>query len=463
MAPTPDLRTYLRSLSAETLAGLLYEQAERDQGLRAELEQRAARDCHGDSTVAAAHKLLDDAPPRSGSSGLNGDGGGEGFDHATTMSAVLDTMQRLLDGGSRADLAPLALRTVDKLGAELGADPAGTAGSELERAIDLYARACRAHPPAPAALADWLLEVAFERPNWPRIDLPPFAGALGESGLRRIKSAVDTMLADDACTGRRRETAERLLEQLAETSGDVDTLVEMLSRKLPRLDVSLRIVRVLRGAGRHAEAIAHAASALGPGKGPLRAPVVDALAETYHEVGQGDEALTLRRNEFRRAPDYDGYLALREAATGLGCWESERVAATELLTARAAADPTGADDLVRALLAEGEAEQAWQAADRYGASLELRLELARDREAENPAEVIGVYRSHVEELIAHRDVAGYRQAARQLRKLRTLHKRADKAEEFGAYLAELMETHKRKTRLLAEVRNARIALPKVSR
>ncbi|WP_246076481.1 DUF6880 family protein [Amycolatopsis cihanbeyliensis] len=461
MAPTPDLRSYLRSLSTETLAGLLCEQAERDPRLRGELEQRAARDGQGDSTVAEAHKLLDDAVPDRPRG--DGPGGPDGVDHATTMSAVLDTLQRLLDGGSRADLAPLALRTVNKLGADLGTDPAGTVRSELERAIGLYARACRAHPPARGALADWLLEAAFERPNWPRIDVTPFAEALGESGLRRIKSAVDTVLADDSCTGQRRTTAERLLEQLAEASGDVDTLVEMLSRKLPRLDVSLKIVRVLRDAGRHTEAIAHAASALGPGKGPLRAPVVDALAETYHEVGQEDEALTLRRNEFRRAPGYDGYLALREAATGLGCWASERPAATELLAERAAADPALADDVVRALLAEGEADQAWRAADRYGGSLELRLELARGREAEHPAEVIDVYRSYVDELIAHRDVAGYRQAARQLRKLRTLHKRADKAEEFSAYLAELMETHKRKTRLLAEVRNARIALPKVTR
>jgi hypothetical protein len=407
----PALRSYLHSLDAESLAGLLCEQAARHPQVRRELETRAGLNGVQGGDVAEAHRLLDDAVP------ADLEPHGEGFDLATKMSAVLDTLQRLLDAGTQADLSPLARRTVDKISFALGDldDASGAVGAELGRAVTLYARACAAHPPPPESLADWILGIELDGPGWPEIHLADFTEALGETGLRRIKSAVDTVLADSQAEGIRLGRAERLNEQLAEATGDVDVLVEILSRKLPRLDVSLKIVRVLRGAGRHSEAIAHAARAFARDKHPQ-----DPAAQNR------DEAVA----------------ALRD---------------------RAGRGPAEADELVRVLLAEQRVEEAWQAADRYGCSLELRLEVAESRAAEYPGEVIGVYRSHVEELIAHKDPHYYRQAAKQLRKLRTLHRRADTAEEFSSYLAELVQTHKRKTRLLAEVRAARIALPKAAR
>lgn len=339
MTSTPDLRAYLRSLDAATLAELLSAQAERDPRLRHDLELRAG-------TLAEAHRLLDDAAPESAPP----------EEGATTVGPVLDTVARLLDAGTQADLAPLARRTVDKIW-----DLDHNSG-ELRRAVTLYARACVAHPPAhPERLADWILGTQFDRTGWPQIDLADFADALGDKGLQRIRSAVDKILAEESA-GARQGTAQRLLEQLAEVSGDVDTLVAILSAKPPRLDIRLRIVRVLRAAGRHNEAIAYAAKALG------------------HDKGKVEDVLPMSRD-----------------------------------------DSEDADEQVRA------------------------------------------YRMHVEELIAHKDASCYREAAKELRKLRALHKSTDTAEEFSSYLADLLEIHKRKTRLLAEVRNARIAMPKVPR
>lgn len=152
---------------------------------------------------------------------------------------------------SRADLAPLARRTVDDISAmyEQAGDHPGDLGDRLDRAVEIYARACTARPPDPEKLADWILEVEFDGPGRPVIDLAEFATALGEPGLRRIKSTVDDVLAASG-PGHRRDVAERLQEQLAEVLGDVDGLVAILSAKPPRVDVSLKIVRVLRAAGR---------------------------------------------------------------------------------------------------------------------------------------------------------------------------------------------------------------------
>jgi tetratricopeptide (TPR) repeat protein len=454
VSSSPDLHTYLRSLDVRTLAGLLVEQAGRDPRLRRELEHRASAH-HG--TVAEAHRILDDAEPVLAPHE-------EGPDYATKISPVLDTLQRMLDAGTQADVTPLARRTVDRIGEAAGdlGDPTGAIGGELHRAVGLYARACAAHPPDPRRLADWILQTQFDLPGWPQIDLADFAAALGDPGIGHLKSVVDKILTEngDRPSVSRQETAQRLREQLAEVSGDVDTLVKILSAKPQRLEVNLRIVRALRGAGRHAEAIAFAAKALVHDKGTARAPVVDELAETYQETGQDDEALSVRRNEFRRNPTQAAYFALREGAAELGRWDAERERALETLREHAARDQEHADELVRVLLAEDRPEEAWQASERFEPSLALRLELAASREAEHPVDVIPVYRRHVEELITQKDATHYRQAAKQLRKLRSLHRRADTAEEFSTYLAELVETHKRKTRLIAEVRNARIALPK---
>ena len=158
VSPHSDLRPYLRTLDAETLADLLHAHAERDPELRHSLELRAATQS-GD--VSEAHRLLDTAVT---------DGNVE---YTAKIGAVLDTLQRMLDLGSRADLAPLARRTVDDISEvlEQSGDHTGDLGDRLDRAVELYARACAARPPDPEKLADWILEVEFDGPGWP-VDRP---------------------------------------------------------------------------------------------------------------------------------------------------------------------------------------------------------------------------------------------------------------------------------------------------
>ncbi len=431
MSSPTDLRPYLRTLDAETLADLLHAQAERDPELRQALENRFATQ---GSDVAEAHRLLDTAV-------LAGN-----VEYAAKVGSVLDTLQRLLDAGSRADLAPLARRTVDDISEMLEQidDTSGEVADRLDRAVELYARACVARPPDPESLAAWILEVEFDGPGWPAIELADFASALGEKGIARIQSTVDKVLAEQP-SGAKRETAERLREELAEVSGDVDALVAILAAKPPRVDVSLKIVRVLRAAGRHSEAIAHAARAL--------------THDKKEEAPQAEKD-PLSRKDFGENPTAATYLALREESLETGHWVAQRKTALARLRELAAGSTPAADELVRALLGEDRADEAWRAAVRFEASLPVRVELADARSVAHPAETIPVYRDHVEELITRKDPNSYREAARQLRKLRTVHKKAGMAEEFSSYLGTLVEIHKRKTRLIAEVKAARIAIPK---
>ncbi|WP_205670019.1 MULTISPECIES: hypothetical protein [unclassified Amycolatopsis] len=279
-------------------------------------------------------------------------------EYTAKIGAVLDTVRRLLDSGSRADLAPLARRAVDDIVGMLEQHGALAADLEvrLDQAVALYARACAARPPDPEQLADWVLEAAFSGRAGAVAD---FAAALGDAGLARMKSIVDEVLRGKQAE--KREIAERLQEEIAEASGDVDGLVAILAAKPPRVDVSLKIVRVLRAAGRHSEAIAYAARVLTP-----------------------------QRKETPR-----------------------------------------------------------------------QKEAPRQKEVpQKEEESIPEYRERIEQLIAQKEAGAYREAAQCLKKLRTLHKQAGTAEEFTGYVAELVNVHRRKTRLLAEIRSARIALPK---
>ncbi|WP_410658567.1 hypothetical protein [Amycolatopsis sp. lyj-112] len=446
MSSTTDLRPYLRTLDAETLADLLHAQAERDPALRQILESRFVTQ---GSDLAEAHRLLDTAV-------MAGN-----VEYAAKVGSVLDTLQRLLDAGSRADLAPLARRTVDDISEMLEQidDASGEVADRLDRAVELYARACVARPPDPDGLAGWILEVEFDGPGWPVIELADFASALGDKGLARIKSTVDDVLAENP-SGVKRETAERLREELAEVSGDVDALVAILAAKPPRVDVSLKIVRVLRAAGRHSEAIAHAARALTHDKKNEREETRPVPVPPISVPPVEEPPVPLSRKEFDENPGCATYLVLREESLEAGRWLAQRKTALARLRELAAEGTDAADELVRALLGEDRADEAWRAAVRFEASLAVRVELADSRSIAHPAETIPIYRDHVEELITHKDPNSYRAAARQLRKLRTVHKKAGTAEEFSSYLGTLVEIHKRKTRLIAEVKAARIAIPK---
>ncbi|WP_220507865.1 hypothetical protein [Amycolatopsis dendrobii] len=283
-------------------------------------------------------------------------------EYTAKIGAVLDTVRRLLDSGSRADLAPLARRAVDDIVGMLEQHGALAADLEvrLDQAVALYARACAARPPDPELLADWVLEAAF---SGRAVAVADFAAALGDAGLARMKSIVDEVLRGKQ--PEKVEIAQRLQEEIAEASGDVDGLVAILAAKPPRVDVSLKIVRVLRAAGRHSEAIAYAARVLTP-----------------------------------------------------------------------------------------------QRAEKPRAEKPQRKEAPQAEAPPKEEESIPEYRERIEQLIAQKEAGAYREAAQCLKKLRALHKQAGTAEEFTGYVAELVNVHRRKTRLLAEIRSARIALPK---
>jgi len=98
----------------------------------------------------------------------------------------------------------------------------------------------------------------------------------------------------------------------------------------------------------------------------------------------------------------------------------------------------GCSELVRVLLWEGDPDAAWEAAEEGGCSRDLWLKLADLRRAEHPEDTLGVYRRHVESVIAGRDKRAYAEAVRLIDKtMRALNAECGRPEEFDVYVEEV--------------------------
>lgn len=176
-------------------------------------------------------------------------------------SAVAELSELVSAGPARQ----VAEEVVELLVAAVGAQPRRRAAlAELvERALDLHAVACAGDPPPPARLADWLLHVQTGFAEPPEVRLAPYAAALGELGLARYRQEAVARFSRLPVVGfgrtgrydRERWALLRVMEELAEHTGDLDLQVLVLTRDLSSGWHYLQVATVLRDAGRAVEAL----------------------------------------------------------------------------------------------------------------------------------------------------------------------------------------------------------------
>lgn len=427
--PEVDLGAYLRSLDQRELVDLLLAHAERDPALCRQLVLRAG--ATGAPQVAVLRRELDTA--------LRVNGFVDG-DYATRARDVLDTVRDLVESGHAAEARPLARHAVELLASAMGAvdDPAGTVNGMCRRAVRLYARACAAARPNPAKLAAWLFQLRLAWTTWPTIDVGDFAEPLGDTGMAAYRTLVDDAwhaLDDDAD----HTVLRTMREQLAKSSGDVDTLVDVLADGLPAPRAYREIVSALRQAGRLAEAIRWAEQGVAETRD---LSLTELLIESYVDGERGDDAVELRKSALRQAPTRLCYTRLRDTAVEVAAWSVLRSWALDVL----AAEPP---ELVGALLDDNEVAEAWQAAVKYDC---IAVEVARRRGETNPADVLPAYRALVENCLARNSRDAYREAGVLLQELA---KMADRCgEQVTEFVASLKTRHARKPALLDELRRA---------
>jgi len=465
-----DIRAYLAGLDHVALVELLVERAAEDEHFDARLRMSAARAIEGPPPISVFRHALDEAF-------VVGDyvGYREMYGYATNIESVLDSLRELLDDGQAEAVIALAEHAVDRAEDAVGYvdDSDGWMSMIAEQLQELHYDACRAAKPEPVALARTL----FERERHSG-DLDVFHGAastyakvLGKKGLaeyRRLAQeewdALPSLAPgqEERSYSSRRFRITQIMETLAELTGDVDAVVDVLARDQSSAYQFVRIAELYTKAGRYDDALAWAEKGLAL-HGGSDSRLVDAAAEEYHRAGRGEDAVRVAWDAYEASPALRTYRQLAEQATRAGLWPDwhekslallrERIARKDRQPARGRATrwaaPGGdSSTLVEALLYDGDVGQAWSEANAAGCRRDLWLKLAGLREAEHPLEAIPIWQGEIERVIDAKNNQAYAQAVDLIVRVRRLMIAADREADFASYVAKLRMTHKPKRNLM---------------
>ncbi|QQQ79769.1 hypothetical protein IOD16_16060 [Saccharothrix sp. 6-C] len=277
------------------------------------------------------------------------------------LASLVAELSDLVRGGPGARVVARELAEVLVGAAQGGAQRAAVAGL-ADRVLDLHAVACASGPAVDGReLARWLLwlQTGFAEP--PEVRLAAYAPALGEDGLAFYRAEAVARFERLPVIGfgrtgrydRERWALLRVVEELAEHTGDVDLQVLVLSRDLSSGWHYLQVATVLRDAGRSAEAVAWVERGLAATGGRGAATrLVDLGVDECLRAGWADRGVGLRRRAFLAHPTWESYTRLRSVASASGGWPSVREEVLGLV-----AEAGDGDDVLRRVV-EGEWAEA---------------------------------------------------------------------------------------------------------
>lgn len=465
-----DVRGYLEGLDHQMLVDLLVERAADDDIFDARLRMDAARATAGPPQLGVFRHAIDEVFVVRDYVGYR-----EMYDYANNIGAVLDSLQDLLDDGHAEAVVALAEHAIDRAEDAVGSvdDSDGWMSGIAERLQDLHLAACAALQPDPVALARTL----FDRERHSG-DLEVFYGAasayaevLGAEGLaeygRLAQLEWDALPPlgpkdEERSWSSQRFRITQIMQTLAELTGDVDAVVEVLARDQSSAYQFVRIAEVLREAKRYDDALVWAEKGLAL-HGGSDSRLVEVAAEEYHRTGRGEDAVRVTWEAYVEAPGLRTYRHLAEHAQRADLWPTWHDKALELLRSRIdqgqrkpargrvtrwPAPGPDSSTLVEVLLFDGDVERAWVEASTAGCRRDLWLELARRREGEHPLEAIPIWQAEVERLIDAKNNQAYAQAVELIVRVGGLMSAASQETGFPPYVAKLRATHKPKRNLM---------------
>lgn len=428
-----SLLDFLAAQSAETLAGWLHELAKVDRNVERQLLlYRSAG--QPDELKAALGKLLNTG----GFLDYRG-----AMRYAAQLDAGIQQLRVLLprDPSGCRGLCEYALKRLIKAYGSAD-DSAGAIGERLGDIAELHRQACAAAPPGkPLARALHDLKCGED---WGLFPLDAYWDALGGDGQRDYASRV---LADFEALpppksadryGESFSVSQRV-EELAQCSGDFELLQRVLRRDLSEPYQHLRVFESLREAKRGREALAWVEQAVK--RFPKDVRLRDALADSLAEAGLHEEALAQAWQCFCTDPGDDAWQRLQRIA-GPKDWPAwrqralEQVASAERGTVHLRIELLRLDGDIDAAL---ELARSQPVADRVLANLAHHVRRSHPRDA--GAFYLRLARASATRLNGPSDykrLTDYLEAAASRLP----------AAEWQPFLAQLRETHRRKTKLM---------------
>lgn len=468
-APTlDDARIYLESISPRSLVELLVDHAHDDERLARRLLLLTARSRErSPGDMDSLRMLIDQAfafhefvPYR------------EVWGYVQGIEETVDALDEMLAEGHACEVIELteyALTAVEH-SLEHVDDSDGQMGDLAARLQELHLEACRQGAPDQVELAERLFARELEG-SWDIFDRAAmtYADILGEVGLARYRELAHTRWASVPALvpgeGSRERYGSRfhitrIMETLAEQSGDLSDQIAVRERDLGSPYSFLQVAELCRSHNEHDMALewAQRGTAKFPDSPDHR--LGDFLVEEHRRRGGAAEAIEHTWAAFNSRPALETYQELAIDAKALGEWDERRTAALMLLRASlpnpdadASRPPLrsrrDATELVRVLLWEDDPDAAWRAAIEGGCRHSLWLQLADQRRAEHPEDALTVYRLHVEQTIAGKDKRSYAEAVRLIEEtIRHLFTECGKPDDYEGYLEEIRRSHRPKRNLM---------------
>lgn len=451
--PWRDIKKYLTTQPPDALIDIMLDVAQRDDRLYQSLLLKAERTSGGGNVAKAFRRAIDDATRIHGFVDWR-----EAGTYAGNIDQVADSLAELLKPDTAAMLAELAEYAIERVENSLEQvdDSNGEIGDIAYRLGELHLKACTLARPEPAGLAERLFRFETTLPfGLCSFDATTYRAALGKEGLRRYRELAEVewrkLKPRDAKDGydAHRERITRIMERLAEASGDVEELVAIKSRDLSSGYSYLDIAEIWTKAKQSDKALEWAERGLKAFPERPDNRLRDFLVAAYLKRKRNDEALQLTWVQFEERPILEHYKKLHDVADKLGIWPEQRdlalswvaeaIAREASATSRWKPKPSTPNYSLRVEIAlwENDLDAAWEFSHEGICDRNLLIALAGKLEASHPDGAISLYRRAVPPIVEQTNNTAYEEAIKLIRKVSGLMKAQGKSQQFGDYLAEL--------------------------
>ncbi|MGR8940626.1 MAG: SWIM zinc finger family protein [Gammaproteobacteria bacterium] len=468
--PWRTIRDYLEVQSSKALIDLVMEAAEDDDRLYRTLLLRAESVAGGAQSVKAYRAAIDRATHVRGSVEW-----GEAGAFADEIDRVVDGMAALLnpeDAPMLVDLAEYAIGRVAESLADID-DSDGEVGGILNRLVDLHLEACRLAKPDPRLLAEQLFRMEISPLNdYGDIEAMAYRDLLGEAGLRRYRKLAEAewgkidFRGSGSLYDSHRYRITRIMESLAQMSGNVEELVAIKARDLSSAYRYLTIAELWAANGQDDKALEWAERGLQAFPVSTDNRLRDFLVAAYFKRQRNEEALQLTWVQFEERAIMDHYKKLYVVAERLGVWPEQRERALAKLADAIVEQSAAAsawkmksgipDYSVRLQIAlwENNLEDGWTAAHAGVCNRNLLIDLAAKLETVRPDDALALYQQIIPTIVEQTNNTAYAEAVKLVRRVEDILSAQERKCEFSAYLTELRVRFKPKrnfVKLLDEV------------
>lgn len=335
-----SLQDFVKKQSAADLAKRLWDWAEADRDLMADLKAWAAQDQARDNPNALTEAITELLRSSRGYVDWR-----ECASYVHRAEKVLPLLEPWLkkDPARLRELCDHALRCLFEV-AQDADDSNGEIGDLMQQVMDLMLDALKAQPPEAVWLDDWFsLQQADPFGLWSERSVIDAAGPAVQAQfakrakqdwqdwVARHRTATTAPIAGKAVASRKRitvsvplagrydperENLRRRYLDCVEREGDLSALIEAMRSSAEQAHEFCNLVACCEKHGKLREAMDHAQLAYTQFPDDWR--VEQDVLRCYERYGMFEEALPIRRRQFERVPDVEHYRAMLTAAKNAG-------------------------------------------------------------------------------------------------------------------------------------------------